>query len=281
MTLYSRSDFDAFFDGYAPNVEGFYEVAYWSLADAVIQELARKHLNVRPGDHIIDAGGGTGRWACWYAQNLDVRVTIADKSEAMLAEAEKVVAQAGLSDRISLVLCDLENAPELADASFDGLMSTYGVLSFLDRPAAAYETFARVLKPGSHGLLMSHSLSNALASKVNRDGASAAELEELLTTRIVRWSPSVPPLRVYSTTDLAGLATDAGLEPVDCFGVTAIASPGADDFGYPYTRTSEISKRLTDPEWFRQALRLELAAAQEPGWAERGTNLMQLVRRPA
>lgn len=46
------------------------------------------------------------------------------------------------------------------------------------------------------------------------------------------------------------------------------------DFGYPYTSVSDISRRLSDPEWFRYVLELELMAAERPGWAERGTNLM-------
>lgn len=274
MALYTDQQFNDFFEGYAPNVEGFYEVAYWHLSDVVIQQLVRRHLGVRPGDHIVDAGGGTGRWACWYAQHLDVEVTIADKSEAMLEEAAKIVADAGLSDKVHFVQTDLQDGAGLGDDAFDGLVSTYGVLSFIDDIEATYRTFQRILKPGANGLAMCHSLANALSSKVNRDGAPISELRELAEKQIVRWSDSVPPLRVYSAADLDEAARAAGLAAHGCFGITTIASPGAADFGYPYTSVSDISQRLSDPEWFRYVLELELMAAERPEWAERGTNLM-------
>jgi ubiquinone/menaquinone biosynthesis C-methylase UbiE len=278
--LHSREEFNDFFEGYAGNVEGFYEATYWELADAVIKELIQRHLGVSPGAHVLDAGGGTGRWACWCAKTLGVRVTVADKSPSMLAEAARLVADAGLVGQVDLVECDLHDAPELEDVAFDGIVSTYGVLSFLDDPARAYETFARVLKPGARGLVMGHSFSNALASKVNRDHAGIAELRELFETRVVRWSDAVPPLRVFSTGDLADLASGSGLSHERCFGVTTIAAPGPEDFGYPYTSLSDISARLTDDSWFREVLGLELAAAEIDAWSERGTNLMQLFRKP-
>lgn len=281
MTLFSHDDFDTFFREYAPNVEGFYDALYWTLSDELIRSLMRQKLAIEPGSRVVDAGGGTGRWACWYAQEFGARVTVADLSSDMLSEAERVIAEAGLTDRIDVVQCDLHDAPELADGSFDYVVSTYGVLSFLHDPDAAYRTFARILRPGGQGMVMSHSLANALASKINRTGASSEELRELLRTRIVKWADHVPPLRVFSSRDLASHAEAAGLDVRGVFGVACLASPGDEDFGYPYDRLSTISQNLADSGWFRTVLELELAAAEEPAWADRGTNLMQWFARPA
>jgi ubiquinone/menaquinone biosynthesis C-methylase UbiE len=280
MTLISDKQFEDFFEPYAGNVEGFYEAAYWKLSDELIRELMRRHLGTTPGEHILDAGGGTGRWAVWASQNLGVSVTIADKSHRMLDEAEKIIDAAGAGKAVSRVLCDLHDAPELSDAGFDAIISTYGVLSFLDDPAAAFRTLFRVLKPGGQALLMSHSLSNALASKINRDGAGAAELREISDKRIVRWAPHVPPLRVYSASDLRDLATTTGFEAQAVFGVTAVVSPGPEDFGYPYEQISAVSKALEDDEYFATVLALELEASERSDWTERGTNLMLKVRKP-
>ncbi|WP_333767228.1 class I SAM-dependent methyltransferase [Streptomyces sp. IBSBF 2435] len=271
--------YEEFFEPYAGNVEGFYEADYWKLSDALVQELFRRHLQVRPGQHILDAGGGTGRWGLWCAEALGVEVTVADKSSRMLETAASNVAAAGAGDKVHLVECDLEDAPQLPDAAYDGVISTYGVLSFLDNPAAAFETLHRVMKPGAHGLLMSHSLSNAVHSKINRDGADPAELRELMDTGIVKWAPHVPPLRVYSSQDLRDLGENAGLQVERVFGVTTLAQPGPEDFGYPYQTISAVSKRLQEEEYFQTLLDLELKASEHPEWADRGVNLMVHVRK--
>lgn len=280
MTLMSESEFDQFFKPYAGNVEGFYEVAFWRLSDELIKELFRRHLRARPGQRLLDAGGGTGRWAVWAAKEFSVQVTIADKSTSMLDEATRSIAQAGLDSRISLVKCDLEDAGELNDKQFDTAISTYGVLSFLNNPEAAFRTIYRVLRPGGRAMLMSHSLSNALHSKINRDGAGPDELRALYSTRIVKWGTHVPPLRVYSAQDLRDLAMGAGFDVEAVYGVTCLVQPGPEDFGYPYSEVSTMSRALKDKDYFDTALELELTASEHPEWAERGLNLMIQVQRP-
>ncbi|MGI5380660.1 class I SAM-dependent methyltransferase [Streptomyces sp. CA-251387] len=271
--------YEKFFEPYAGKVAGFNQAAYWAFSDALVQVLFRQHLSVRPGQHILDAGGGTARWALWCAKALGVEVTVADKSSHMLAEATSNIERAGAQDKVRLVECDLENAPQLADSTFDGVISTYGVLSFLDNPSAAFDTLHRVMKPGAHGLLMSHSLSNAIHSKINRDGADASEIRELMDSRIVKWAPHVPPLRVYSSTDLRKLGEDAGLVVERVFGITTLVHPESEDFGYPYEKLSEISQRLQDADYFRSLLELEVEASEHVEWAERGVNLMVHVRK--
>lgn len=270
--------FDQFFRTYAGRVEGFYDAAYWRLSDELIRELIRRHLAVQPGDHVMDAGGGTGRWALWCADELGLEMTVADKSPQMLAEAARLAA-ASDTGRMHLVECDLEDAPELASDTFDGVISTYGVLSFLSDPAAAFATLHRVMRPGAHGLLMGHSFANAVHSKINRDGAGPDELRSLMRDQVVRWAPHVPPLRVYSSATLRRLAENAGFECVRVYGVTTLAAPGPEDFTYPYERMSPLSTALTDPDYFATLLELELEASEHPEWADRGVNLMVHIRK--
>lgn len=279
MTLMSEAEFDSFFTAYAGNVEGFYEAAYWHLADELIKELIRRHLGLRPGYRVLDVGGGTGRWAIWLAREFGVSVTVADKSADMLRQAEANLAAAAAGDSVELVHCDIQQAPNLQSQAYDAVISTYGVLSFLDDPAAAFATVRRLMRPGAAGFLMSHSLSNALSSKIVRDGAGPEELRQLLATRTVKWSPGVPPLRVYDAAELRSLARGAGLAAERVFGITSLAQPGPEDFGYPYKHISAISRALEDEDYFRTALALELRASEQDDWAERGVNLAIKVRR--
>jgi len=280
MTLINDRQFDEFFRPYSANVEGFYQAAYWKLSDELIKELIRRHLAVKPGDRVLDAGGGTGRWALWLASDQNVQVTVADKSGAMLERARHNLATADKADQVELLQCDLHDAPHLPSGVFDAVISTYGVLSFLDEPQAVFHTLYRAMRPGAAGLLMSHSLSTALSAKLSRDLASPDELRELVARKVVRWAPGVPPLRAFSAQDLTDLATTAGFAVDGVFGVTTLVVPGAEDFGYPYSEISQVSRALEDAEFFRTALELELAASENPGWAERGVNLMIKMRKP-
>ena len=277
MPLMTTDEFDRFFEPYARNVEGFSTAAFWRLSDELVRELVRRHLHVGSDSVVLDAGGGTGKWARWLNEEFGCMVTVADKSASMLAEAR---ATTSADVPVELVECDLHDAAVLPDRTFDAVLSTYGVLSFLEDPAAAFDTLFRVLKPGAHGLLMSHSLSTALSSKINRDGGTPAELRDLLATKVVRWSAHVPPLRVFTADDLRSLAGEAGFEVAAVFGVPCLTAPGPEDFGYPYDTLSKISAALRDEEHFATVLELELAAMARPEWAERGLNLMVKVRRP-
>jgi ubiquinone/menaquinone biosynthesis C-methylase UbiE len=278
MSLMTSTEFDDFFRPYAGNVEGFYEAAYWKLSDEVVKGLVRRHLRPEPGGRLLDAGGGTGRWAVWCAEEFGADTTVADKSLHMLAEAKGVVAGSAAAHLVDLVHCDLEDARQLPDASYDYILSTYGVLSFLDDPAACFRTLFRVLKPGGRALLMSHSLATALSTKLG-DADSAADVADLWRTRTVQWAPRVPRLRVFTSADLTELAHGAGFTTQAVFGITSTVQPGPEDFGYPYREISAISRKLEDPAYFDKVLQAELAAAEQPHWSERGTNLMIYVSR--
>jgi ubiquinone/menaquinone biosynthesis C-methylase UbiE len=278
--LIEPQEFDAFYAAYSKNVEGFYEAAYWRLCDSIIQAHLRRHLDAAPGERILDAGGGTGRWAAWCHRALGVRVTVADRSHAMLAEAQRRVDGEGLAAAVELVHCDIQTTKALAPGGFVGAISTYNMLSFVDDPAAALATIARALAPGRRALVMGQGFANALSSKF-ASGASPDELHELAERRVVKWAPHVPPLRVYSAAELRGLMDDAGLEVEAVYGVTSLVHPGPEDFTYPYLRMSATSTALERADMFEAALALELRLGGEPEWADRGVNLLAVGRRVA
>jgi ubiquinone/menaquinone biosynthesis C-methylase UbiE len=277
-SLFTDEAFDQFFGPYAQNVDHFYEAAYWRLSDEVIRRLVLGHLAVRPGARILDAGGGTARWALWLHETTGADVVVADRSEAMLRVADASVRSRG-GDGVALVHCDIQDAPTLEDASFQGAISIYNMLSFLDRPRDAFATLARTLEPGAVALVMGQGFANALASKHDRDRAAPEELRRLASTQIVQWAEHVPPLRVFSAVDLSALAAAAGFDVLGVYGVTCLVTPGPEDFTYPYTTMSTVSLALEDPDRFECALEQEMAFNGRPGWADRGVNLLVAARR--
>ncbi|MGV6847867.1 MAG: class I SAM-dependent methyltransferase [Marinibacterium sp.] len=102
-----------------------------------------------PGERILDVATGTGRTARMVAEQ-GARVTGVDFAAGLLDAARDLSAH--LADRLDLQEGDAEALP-FADAAFDGVISTYGVMFAFDQARAAAE-LARVTRAGGRLVLM-------------------------------------------------------------------------------------------------------------------------------
>jgi SAM-dependent methyltransferase len=100
-------------------------------------------LDPRPGERWLDAACGTGA-AAFLAAGRGADVTGVDFAPALLETARELAAGRGLDVRFALGDC--EQLP-FEDASFDGVLSTFGVMFAPDQGAVASE-LARVTRPG-------------------------------------------------------------------------------------------------------------------------------------
>jgi ubiquinone/menaquinone biosynthesis C-methylase UbiE len=103
---------------------------------------------LRPSDHVLDVGTGSGIVAIEAAARLNGhgRVSAIDLSRPMLLEARARARQARGADRLSLAAADAEKLP-FADHTFDCVVSLFAVVHFPD-PSRAISEMVRVLKPG-------------------------------------------------------------------------------------------------------------------------------------
>lgn len=150
-----------------------YDGISFGLSDTIAH--AVQALWPRPGERILDIGTGTG-WAARLAAWRGARVTGVDIAPGMLAAAETL--SAGLDPRPEYCQAPAEALP-FRDESFDGVLSTYGVI-FSDDPRTAVTEMARVLRPS--GRL-------ALATWADDPDGYIAQFFAL----IGRWSDASPP----------------------------------------------------------------------------------------
>jgi ubiquinone/menaquinone biosynthesis C-methylase UbiE len=127
---------------------GRYDEISRSIADAI--EHAVERLQPAPGARVLDLATGTGWGSRVLAQRFpQVKVVGADIADQMLAHARAAAATLRLD--IEYRHADAERLP-FADGSFDGIVSTMGVM-FVGKPEAAAAELARVVRKGGRVVL--------------------------------------------------------------------------------------------------------------------------------
>jgi ubiquinone/menaquinone biosynthesis C-methylase UbiE len=128
------------------DLDRFYDLAF---ADIL------KVINPLPTEKILDAGCGY----CYHTVRLarsGALITAVDFSEVALEAGRRVIAQAGIADRVETRQADLTALP-FADNSFDSVVS-WGVIMHVPEMEKALAELARVLKPGGVLVLCENNL---------------------------------------------------------------------------------------------------------------------------
>ena len=112
---------------------------------ALTRRLAR-HLDLRPGERVLDVASGPGATAFLLAGEFGVEVDGVDLGEQTVANATRLAAERGLAETVRFHLGDAERIP-LPDGSVDVVFCECAFCTFPDKASAAAE-MARVLRPG-------------------------------------------------------------------------------------------------------------------------------------
>jgi cyclopropane-fatty-acyl-phospholipid synthase len=90
-----------------------YSAAKWERADATLHEAQDaknealcRHLRLRPTDHVLEIGTGWGGWSLHAVRHHGCRVTTVTLSRQQYEFAQRRIAAAGLTDRITVRLQD-------------------------------------------------------------------------------------------------------------------------------------------------------------------------------
>jgi cyclopropane-fatty-acyl-phospholipid synthase len=140
-----------------------YTCGYWSSPTTPAQTLAQaqenkldlvcRKIGIKPGQKILDLGGGWGGFAKFAAEKYGARVTLINISREQVAYARKI--NQGLP--VEVILADYREAAKLPAQSFDhvasiGLCEHIGVKNY----RSFFEIAARLLKPD--GLFLLHTI---------------------------------------------------------------------------------------------------------------------------
>ena len=160
----------------APVGNAFVERVYASLApiyDIVFGPPLRSgrvaavaRMAIRPGDHVLEVGVGTGLNAALYPPTC--LVTGVDLSGSMLAKARERVRRAGLR-HVRLLEMDAASLT-FADGSFDHVYAPY-LLSVVADPVAVVREMYRVCRPRGTILVLNHFLSENPFCRVSSGGS--------------------------------------------------------------------------------------------------------------
>lgn len=236
-----------------------------SVVSGLVAETGRAQLD------IVDAGGGTGGFAVPLAE-MGHRVTVVDPSPDSLAAAQRRAAEADVPVRA--IQGDVADLTGVVGEGGADLILCHSVLEYVDSPAAALASIARVLRPGGAVSVLAAS---AVAAVIHRALAGRFDEARRLLGGIGdagqrrqtagEAAEAAGGPRRFTLAGVAGLIEEAGLRAGGAHGVRVFADlvPGifAD----------------ADPGAAEALLELERAASSHPAFHDIATQFHVLGYR--
>jgi ubiquinone/menaquinone biosynthesis C-methylase UbiE len=256
---------EAYHDHEAPAYDAKYDELpfFTKIYEPVTWDNIRRFLPSLPA-RVLDAGGGTGRWAIPLAK-MGYDVTLTDLSQGMLDVARSKIVAADVSERVRILRQDIRDMHDLPAEHFDLVLAEGDPVSYCEDPAAAIRELARVAKLGAYVLVSVDSRIGA-ASALNQLDLDAAEA--LLRTGQMQWRDQKPdyafPIHAFTIPELAGLFEANGLRVVRVLGKPVF---------FQRLQSEVREKILADDELSRRMVELERRYADDPGWAGSGGHI--------
>lgn len=239
-----------------------YDMPYWKeLYDKLTWRMIEPYLP--KAGVILDAGGGTGKWAIPMAEK-GLRVVTYDVSQQMLDVAVGKIRERHLEKMIQTKVGDICSLG-FPDSYFDFVLAEGDPISYCDDPDKAVEELSRVLKPGcfiSAGVDSLFALVRVtLRSKQDLDGAMKILDEKRFYSEHAGFH-----FWAFTPGDLRALFEKHGLETLKII-------------GKPVLYSKEMESMLKDSVKAKKLLDIELMLCEQESMAGCGGHLHILARK--
>jgi ubiquinone/menaquinone biosynthesis C-methylase UbiE len=134
-----------YYDERSKSYDQLFSSLYFKVYDAVTWKYLEPYVPSNPQAVVLDAGGGTGRWAIRMAAQ-GCRVVLVDASEGMLKIAERKAEEQNLQ-KIAVKTGDITSL-DYSDAFFDMILCEHALFLFRE-PDKVVKELVRVLKTGA------------------------------------------------------------------------------------------------------------------------------------
>ena len=141
-------------DAIANQYESQYDTLYWRLYDDITWSHMREEVIPNANGKLLDAGGGTGKWARKFAEE-GFDVDVCDLADKMMDEGKKVIEKEGLADKVRFSKGDVCDIP-FEDEEFDAVICQGNPISYCENPYLAISELSRVAKRNAPIILSVH-----------------------------------------------------------------------------------------------------------------------------
>jgi len=176
------------------------------------KRILERELTIDAATRVLDIGCGQGRYTIWFARKGS-RVTGLDISREMLDLCRHNAEMAGVSDRVDLVLSDIEHLSQIEGEQFD-VVSCMGTLVHLPDLAQATSNMVRTLRPGGHFLF-----TFASADSLHGRLLNAYFSHQMLGRLLARGMSFTQVARALRLDDMIDILERAGLSDFRLFGI--------------------------------------------------------------
>jgi len=136
-------DIETYYNKKSESYDEIFVTLYFRVYDAITWKYLEPHIPTDPDTVVLDAGGGTARWAIRMA-GKSCKVVLMDSSEKMLEKAAEKVKAKGLQHQIDFQKGDIAETG-YADETFDMVLCDHALFLFKE-PDVVIRELKRVLK---------------------------------------------------------------------------------------------------------------------------------------